>query len=490
MRAHALVVALPMIAGACSDNGPSPYDDDFPVGSEGDVLGGVPPNSSLPDDNKADAVYPAKFLLTEQSPVRNQGHRGVCSIFAATALVENLYIKAGMPDPDFSEQYMQWAVKNLSHAFPNTEGSSAQANLQMVVQYGTVEESVWPYDINPWTTANDPACTGNSQPTRCYTNGEPPAAASSARKFKLPAVRYINTNSIKAHMTAKKVGVDVGLTFFFQAWNHRLSTLPISSELWAQGVVTYPNAKDKELSLPEHEGHAILIVGWDDDAEFPMRDEQGHQILDDNGQPKMEKGFWIFKNSWDTWSFGAQNPYQPGYGFLSYRYVDEYGSAVSADVPTNQTPKEVCDDPGMADEDGNGLANCADPACASSPACTGGGQHHTYTASPAAAISDNDPTGVTSEIDASDSGALDSVSVSVDITHTYVGDLHVTLEHGGNVVTLYDGTGGSADNLHQTFTASGFGGAQLSGAWTLKVVDAAAQDVGTLNSWTLDVTTR
>src|SRR5262245_8428076 len=489
MRVRALILALPMITAACSDDGPSPYDDDFPVGDEGDVLGGVPPNSSLPDDNKADAIYPAKFFLSEQSPVRNQGHRGVCSIFAATALVENLYIKAGMPNPDFSEQYMQWAVKNLSHSFPNTEGSSAQANLQMVVKFGTVEESVWPYDINPWTSANDPACTGSSQPTRCYTNGEPPAAATNARKWKLPAVRYINTNSIKAHMTAKNTGVDVGLTFFFQAWNHRLSTLPISSELWAKGVVTYPNDKDKELSLAEHEGHAILLVGWDDDAEFPMRDEQGHQINDENGNPKMEKGFWIFKNSWDTWSFGKQDPNGAGYGYLSYRYVDEYGSAVSADLPTLDTPKEICDDPGMADEDGNGLANCADPACAMSPACTGGGQMHSYTASPNAAIPDNDPTGVSSAISVSDAGALTDVSVTVDITHTYRGDLRVTLDHGGTSVVLVDGVGGSADDIKQTFSVAGLVGAELGGSWTLKVVDTAAQDTGTLNSWKLSATT-
>jgi hypothetical protein len=39
----------------------------------------------------------------------------------------------------------------------------------------------------------------------------------------------------------------------------------------------------------------------------------------------MEKGFWLFKNSWGTASFGVENPYGAGYGWLSYRYVDEYG---------------------------------------------------------------------------------------------------------------------------------------------------------------------
>jgi C1A family cysteine protease len=461
-------IALPLISAGCTDTGPSPYDDEFPTSSSDSVFGGAPANGSLPDDNKADAIYPAKLFLSEQSPVRNQGHRGVCSIFAATALVENLYVKAGNPNPDFSEQYMQWSVKNQVGDFPNTEGSSAQSNIRSVVQFGTVEESVWPYDINPWTAANDAACTGGENlPTKCYTNGEPPAAAATAHKFKLPSLQYVNTNSIKAHMTAKKTGVAVGMTFFFQSWNHRLSTLPISSELWAQGAVTYPNAKDKELSLAEHEGHAILIVGWDDDLEIAMRDEQGKPVLGTDGQPQKEKGFWIFKNSWNTFSFGANNPYGAGYGFLSYKYVAEYGSAVTAEVPTLEV----------------------DPCVANPASCTPTGPAHTYTATPGAAIPDNSATGASSTIHVTDTAAIATVKVTTDIKHTYRGDLKVTLTHGSVSKVIFNRTGGGADDLKQAFSVSGFDGGPLAGDWTLEVEDAAVADTGTFNSWTLEVTT-
>src|SRR5206468_1999852 len=87
-----------------------------------------------------------------------------------------------------------------------------------------------------------------------------------------------------------------------------------------------------------HEGHAILIVGWDDDAEFPMRDEKGQPVLDAAGKARTEKGFYIFKNSWDTDSFGVDNPNGAGYGYLSYKYVAEYGSAVVAEIPTLDAP--------------------------------------------------------------------------------------------------------------------------------------------------------
>ena len=139
MRSRFLTVALmslPLFA-ACAggeDELPTPFDDDFPV-SDDNVNAGAPDHDSLPDDNKADAVYPAKFEVGDQSVVQSQGSRGVCSIFASTAMIENLYIKAGMPvaEADFSEQYLQWAVKNLDGAFANTGGSSSDANLRTTV---------------------------------------------------------------------------------------------------------------------------------------------------------------------------------------------------------------------------------------------------------------------------------------------------------------------------------------------------------------------
>jgi len=431
-----------------------------------DINSGAPDNDSLPDDNKADAVYPATFELpkNEQSVVKSQGSRGVCSIFAATAIVENLYLKAGMAaaDVDFSEQYMQWSVKNQVGAFTYTEGSNVDSNLQAVVRYGGIKESAWPYQSYPWTSANDPACTGGENlPTKCYTNGEAPQSALDAPKFKLPSSRWINTNSIKAHLTTKKSGVGVGLTFFYQAWNHGRSTIPVDTNLWREGFVTYPNDKDKTESAMHRAGHAIEIIGWDDELEIPMRDGEGKPVLDADGNPKKEKGFWLFKNSWGTGSFGVNHPFGAGYGWLSMRYVKEYGSAVVAEVPALNNPP---------------------------PPPPSGGSAHTYTATPAAAIPDRDPVGASSTINVTDAGTIGAIKVTTDITHTYRGDLKVTLTHGTTSQVIFNKAGGSADDLKETFTVSGFSG-DLAGDWTLKVEDTAAQDVGKLNGWTLEVTT-
>ncbi len=37
--------------------------------------------------------------------------------------------------------------------------------------------------------------------------------------------------------------------------------------------------------------------------------------------PVMEKGFFLFKNSWGTSGFGILNRFGPGYGWISYAYV-------------------------------------------------------------------------------------------------------------------------------------------------------------------------
>jgi C1A family cysteine protease len=462
------LLALPLFAACATtdgDEGPTPFDDDYPV-SPGDINAGAPANDTLPDDNKADAVYPAKFELGDQSPVKSQGSRGVCSIFSATAQIENLYIKAGMPvaDADFSEQYLQWAAKNLSGGFRNTEGSTSDVNLRTAVQYGTVKEVAWPYESAPWTATNDAECVtgGENLPTKCYTNGEPPATIAQAEKFKLPSSRWVNTNSIKAHITAKKTGVNVGLTFFYQSWNHRRSQLPVNTEYWQQGYVTFPNADDQRVSLEKRAGHAIHIIGWDDDLEVAMRDKDGNPILDADGNPRKEKGFWLFKNSWGTAGFGINHPTGAGYGWLSYRYVSQYGSAVTAEVPT------------IGGGGGGGT----------------GGTPRSYTAMPNTAIPDNAPAGISNTINVTDTGALGEVKVTVDISHTYSGDLVVSLVKGSTVKVLSQNVGGSADNIQKTFTVTGLEGQALAGGWTLKIVDDAAQDVGTLNSWKLDVTTR
>ena len=462
-----------------------PADSEAPLSDLDALMDGAPTNDELPADGKFDGEYPAQFdLISTQSPVKSQGSRGVCSIFSTVGLMEHLYIKEGtLADPDFSEQFLQWSTKEELRAFRNTGGSNANSNLRAISQYGIVTEAVEPYQSQPWGTSNDEACTGDDRPVQCHTNGDPSEAALAAERWKLPAGRYVNSreNSIKAYLTENDTAVVAGMTFFYQSWNHRSSELPTNSKYWSAGYVLSPNAVDKEKSLAKRAGHSILIVGWDDDLEVAKVDEKGDEILDAEGNPVMEKGFWLFKNSWGTTGFGINNEFGAGYGWLSMDYVTEYGSIYSSRTPELNL-SETCDD-GL-DNDFNGNVDCADPSCDSDAACQVGGLD--YSNKSRTSVPDNDSAGAMSIINVDQPGTAGVINVTVNIEHTYIGDLKVSLiSPDGTVASLHNKTGGSTDNIKKTWALDDFVGESIDGSWTLNVVDTAGSDTGAIVSWDL-----
>ncbi len=496
MRTNRSILSISLLTAAMSacSAGPS-FDGDIgndpPLAKLDEIKAGAPKADEIPRVSKADELLPSRYddLRELQSPVKSQGRRGVCSIFSTVALMEHLYIAEGsITDPDFSEQYLQWSAKFQVGSFPNSSGSNAGVNLEAINRFGIVTEDAWPYEIDQWGTSDDAECDGeDDQPTRCYTNGEPPATAVDADKFKLPRGRWLHPLDIKSHLYSQHTGVVVGLTFFYQSWNHRKSPLPTNSSYWDQGYVLYPNAADEEASLEEdmQAGHSILLIGWDDDLEVQTVDKDGNKVVDANGQPVMEKGFYIFKNSWGTSGFGIDNDLGAGYGYISYRYVQEYGSARISGLPDLGPRPEVCGD--GRDNDNNGATDCADAACFGDAACGGSGSELVFENVSPVSIPDNDRFGVTSEIEVDAQGTAAAVAVDVDIDHTYQGDLTVSLVKDGTSVVLHDRTGGSNDDLKTTFVANGFDGVELGGTWQLMVVDSANADVGVLNSWRLRI---
>ncbi|MCX4780373.1 M28 family metallopeptidase [Streptomyces sp. NBC_01264] len=76
-----------------------------------------------------------------------------------------------------------------------------------------------------------------------------------------------------------------------------------------------------------------------------------------------------------------------------------------------------------------------------------------------------------------------TTKVDVNIVHTYSGDLVVDLvAPDGSVYNLHNRTGGSADNIVKSVTVNA-SSEVANGVWNLRVKDAAAQDVGYINSW-------
>ncbi|MFD6971647.1 M28 family metallopeptidase [Streptomyces sp. NPDC059979] len=100
-------------------------------------------------------------------------------------------------------------------------------------------------------------------------------------------------------------------------------------------------------------------------------------------------------------------------------------------------------------------------------------------------IPDSPAAAVTSPITVSGvtGNAPATTKVDVNIVHTYRGDLVVDLlAPDGTVYNLHNRSGGSADNLVQSFTVNA-SSEVANGVWQLRVKDAAAQDVGYINSW-------
>ncbi len=101
-------------------------------------------------------------------------------------------------------------------------------------------------------------------------------------------------------------------------------------------------------------------------------------------------------------------------------------------------------------------------------------------------IPDNNATGVESPIDVPRAGDAGTVSVSVDIRHTWRGDLKVVLvAPNGSTAVLKDvNSSDSADNVIATYSVNATG-VDSQGTWKLRVTDNARQDTGYINRWSI-----
>ncbi len=137
----------------------------------------------------------------------------------------------------------------------------------------------------------------------------------------------------------------------------------------------------------------------------------------------------------------------------------------------------------------------------------------TYAATPNMDITDNSTTFDITGINIPDNVTITDVNISVDVTHTWLGDLLIAVVSPnsggtGTQVNLFERSCGSNDNMTVTFDDAGvplvcaqpttgtyvpanplsaFNGEASLGMWTLGVNDNEAIDTGTLNSWSVEV---
>jgi len=111
------------------------------------------------------------------------------------------------------------------------------------------------------------------------------------------------------------------------------------------------------------------------------------------------------------------------------------------------------------------------------------------------AIPDANAVGIESTLTVAEAAVVAGVQVAVDIRHPFIGDLVVALTApSGAVAILHNRTGAGTDDLRRSYdatnapTLASFAGLPAQGAWTLRIRDVAALDVGRLLGWSLRLT--
>lgn len=118
----------------------------------------------------------------------------------------------------------------------------------------------------------------------------------------------------------------------------------------------------------------------------------------------------------------------------------------------------------------------------------------TATRTPQVRIPDANAAGIEDSLVIDASLELERVDVSVDIAHTFIGDLTVELRSPGGITSTLlshpgqgrlSTTGSGQQNVHFTFDTVAYWGEDAHGTWTLRVTDTGAFGTGTLQSWTM-----
>ncbi|MFC1851898.1 clostripain-related cysteine peptidase [candidate division CSSED10-310 bacterium] len=119
-----------------------------------------------------------------------------------------------------------------------------------------------------------------------------------------------------------------------------------------------------------------------------------------------------------------------------------------------------------------------------------------HTENPNVAIPDNNATGVSDTMFISQSKTINEINLYVNIDHTYIGDLKITLASPSTTtVIVHNRSGGSADDIEGWYdpeltsyeSLSAFNSTNCYGTWTITVSDHANIDTGTLKSWKIEV---
>jgi hypothetical protein len=331
-------------------------DPKYPMGLK--VLQQPPMGFSIPAASFRNDV---EAVIALQTPVKSQGHRGTCSIFSATGMLESHLVSVfGAPnDLNLSEEWLEYVV----HLRNSGSGSNSRSNFRAFSNYGSPRENYFPYIGEEWESLTasslaqercgdtlgeilkiclighrNPQLMGLENNILQYQDAELFKARQNAfalrdqylGSMKTGASQNIYQVSEVKALLSQKIPITLDIDFYYGAWNHREAAelgLTRNMDHWARGIVGYPapNSKDREVSPTQPAGHSIILVGYDDNIEVKV----DSLMADGTTKSLIYRGVYYFKNSWGTDKFGVQfmlngNSY-PGYGMITQQYAHDFG---------------------------------------------------------------------------------------------------------------------------------------------------------------------
>ncbi|MCF7859668.1 MAG: C1 family peptidase [Candidatus Cloacimonetes bacterium] len=210
--------------------------------------------------------------------VFDQGSRGTCVANAATGLIDYL------TGSGTSRQFLYHQCKMID-GIPQTEGTYMEMPIEIIcnaklIDYGTVSESEWVY--NPHNNSDVP-------------QGPPPEICFKGKRYYSIEPVETRQNSVVEDVKLLLSGIDgynpVPVTMGFSLYESFMSSYSIRT-----GEVSLPLPDEGKVG-----GHAMLIVGWDDDD-----------------------GVFIVRNSWGE-AYASENKYKmPGHALIPYSYFQQY----------------------------------------------------------------------------------------------------------------------------------------------------------------------
>lgn len=111
----------------------------------------------------------------------------------------------------------------------------------------------------------------------------------------------------------------------------------------------------------------------------------------------------------------------------------------------------------------------------------------TFSSTQVLSVPDNSTAGATSSLAVGSTAKGRKVLISVNLTHTYIGDLVIkVVAHDGKTVTLHSRTGNGEDNIVKTYDATAaLSSVATAGTYKLVVQDLAKYDTGKIQSWSV-----